>query len=344
MPKTAKKSSSRAVVQNILHPPILHFPAAWAALAGIVLLDAVWLSHTWLAMPSPWRCFTLPLLLVNAKLLYHLLFMAELPVLHCVFLLLKKTPWEQRLSLGVEYVALCYGTGLALCLLSYLVCTLPYPLADRFLDRLDHLMGFDWSRWFHWSLHSSFYTCLKIAYASMVPQFLLFVACFSFWQRKNRLVETFWILLVGLSLTVILSGFVPALGPASLFGLESAFGAIQPLFKDSLAQVTAIRAGINPDFEAHKLSGIITFPSFHTVCAIAFAYSWRQTGLLGLVALGLNLMMLLSIPFFGDHYFIDMVAGAIIALLSIGAVKMVARKAGLGEKTIRRGRPRPSLS
>ena len=81
-----------------------------------------------------------------------------------------------------------------------------------------------------------------------------------------------------------------------------------------------IRSGISP--EIHKIRGIVTFPSFQTVSAIVYAYGFRKSGRWGIAIFLLNIVMLLSIPAFGDHYLVDMLAGAVVFLISITVVRI----------------------
>ena len=71
--------------------------------------------------------------------------------------------------------------------------------------------------------------------------------------------------------------------------------------------VEALRNGFKGPY---TYIGIIAFPSFHTVMAILFTVSFRGHRWL-MAGFGLlNLLMLSAVPFQGDHYLVDMIAGA----------------------------------
>jgi membrane-associated phospholipid phosphatase len=110
-------------------------------------------------------------------------------------------------------------------------------------------------------------------------------------------------------------------------------------FGQPIANVTSIRAGVTPDFAAHKIVGIVTFPSFHTAAALIYCYAFRHTGVLGRAIWLLNAVMLIAIPFLGNHYLIDVIAGAMIALIAIGVVRAVG-EIGAGDRELTRYRPR----
>ena len=64
-----------------------------------------------------------------------------------------------------------------------------------------------------------------------------------------------------------------------------------------------------------SLTGVVSFPSFHTTMALAYAYGFRRAGAIGWIVGALNFVMLFSIPFFGGHYLVDMIAGVLMAIL-----------------------------
>jgi hypothetical protein len=74
-----------------------------------------------------------------------------------------------------------------------------------------------------------------------------------------------------------------------------------------------------------KMEGIITFPSFHTACAVLLPYLFRQHRYLRWPVLAMNVLMLFSIPNHGYHYLVDMLAGAPIAGLAIGLQRRLIR-------------------
>jgi membrane-associated phospholipid phosphatase len=69
------------------------------------------------------------------------------------------------------------------------------------------------------------------------------------------------------------------------------------------------------------------FPSFHTVSAILFIYSHRPPLPSFRAILILNLLMLLSVPYAGQRYLVDMISGAVVAAIAIAAVRLTTRRA-----------------
>ena len=74
-------------------------------------------------------------------------------------------------------------------------------------------------------------------------------------------------------------------------------------------------------FPLLALKGIITFPAFHAASAILLTYPCRHCKpLFGAVRV-INGLMLISIPTEGGHYLVDVIAGVLVAVLSIFAFR-----------------------
>ena len=119
--------------------------------------------------------------------------------------------------------------------------------------------------------------------------------------------------LVSALITHIAAIAMPAYGPFEIFGL-SAHGSYLP-------DMLHVKSGRHLEFALAKMTGVISFPSFHTVMALAYAYAMRKTGAVGWFIAATNFVMLFSIPFYGGHYLVDMIAGAGVTALAIVAVK-----------------------
>jgi membrane-associated phospholipid phosphatase len=86
----------------------------------------------------------------------------------------------------------------------------------------------------------------------------------------------------------------------------------------------ALRGGGPLSFDLSQLQGLISFPSYHTVLAVLLTYAHRRSLLLIPIAL-VNGIMLFSIPTVGQHYLVDIIAGAAVAVLAISATAAAHR-------------------
>jgi hypothetical protein len=72
------------------------------------------------------------------------------------------------------------------------------------------------------------------------------------------------------------------------------------------------RYDTNPVLSFNRISGVVTFPSFHTVCAILVAQAWRGTRVAGPLATLLAGAIIFSCVPIGGHYLVDLLAGAAV--------------------------------
>jgi len=63
--------------------------------------------------------------------------------------------------------------------------------------------------------------------------------------------------------------------------------------------------------------GLVVFPSFHATLAVLCACAAWPLRIVKYPLLALNLLIILSSPAMGGHYFIDIIAGIILAALTI---------------------------
>jgi membrane-associated phospholipid phosphatase len=77
-----------------------------------------------------------------------------------------------------------------------------------------------------------------------------------------------------------------------------------------LQHYEALRAGAFRVFELRHTEGIITFPSFHTACALLVPLALRGMGVVTALAWAFAATVMVSTVPIGGHYLIDVIAGA----------------------------------
>lgn len=121
---------------------------------------------------------------------------------------------------------------------------------------------------------------------------------------------------IALAITIPISALIPAVGAGYAFGYETM----------ATKAILTLRDG---QFTGLPYSGIICFPSFHSAMAVLFTLAYRGIRSALIPAAILNGFMLLSIPFSGDHYLIDLFGGVVVALFAQWLAKLADRKAGV---------------
>lgn len=275
---------------------LTEFPHEWTLVAAVGLIDIAWGARIGFSVSLTWFDLAVPALFVSA------------------IVVLRMIVRHDRGSLSAEYFLLLLAVAPTFDILTYLCFATANPLADVTLLQFDRALGFDWLYWFRLLQdRPPLMTLLTAEYNSLNYQALYFALFFGLLGRRDRLREVLWIVAVAGLITAAGTVFLPAFGTFEMFDLQS-LGPYLPAQKQ-------LRAGVDLHFALRDLTGVISFPSFHATMALVYAYAFRQTGLIGQFALALNLTMLVGIPFIGGHYLVDMIAGAVVAVVAILAAR-----------------------
>ena len=192
--------------------------------------------------------------------------------------------------------------------LTYLSARSSHPLIDPMLSRLDHLLGFDWNTWRRFVENiPELNLILHIAYSSIQPQAVVAMVWLPLVKGGRR------------SFTLVRQGMVAGALTCLLFWLFPALGTQDD---DWTTDMLALRGTSPLTFDLLHLKGIVSFPSFHTVLGILFIYAFRGT-YLSAIAIAINLLMIVSALSVGSHYLTDILAGFLVATVSILIVEWI---------------------
>src|SRR2546430_3805872 len=116
--------------------------------------------------------------------------------------------------------ALVTAFSIAAAIFTYLTATLPFPLVDSELARIDAGLSFSWPAWFHVvNSHPLLKGLFVIVYASLLPECAASIIYFAHRRRNDRIAEFLWSALLSILITATVSGIVPALGAFVHFGV-----------------------------------------------------------------------------------------------------------------------------
>lgn len=201
----------------------------------------------------------------------------------------------------------------------------PAPLADPILYRADLLLGFDWRKAFA-AYHSypqiHFYAqfCYaSIAYSPMIV--LIGLSTLGLEQRMRQ-----FLLAIAITLMVCLAFFFIMPAEAALTYLVGTNPEYMPRTGIVAWQTLLdLRAGVMSPIELDKMTGLITFPSFHTASAVLYLWAgWGIRFLRWPIAI-VNVGMILATPMEGTHYLVDVIGGVLLAMAAIYAAKSMPR-------------------
>lgn len=285
-------------------------PGRWlifAAIAGLVLLTLMMeYERLSIALLSP------------ATLIFGLAFAAMGIVRHA---LRNPTSHGQRIARDMaEYYGIFTIITLTGALASYPVSAMTSGFADEGLQRADAILHFDWLAWYSLvAEHRSLQIIGTAFYQSIYASPAILLGWFAVTNKRaaaRRFIASFWVAAV---LALVMFRYMPAVGPfATLAHGPVPYMPDSGLWMDQL--IPELRLHLVHVIDLGAIRGLVSAPSFHTASAVLFiAAAWPYRTLRWPILI-LNIGMLISTPVEGTHYLSDMILGAAVAGVALGAV------------------------
>ena len=192
----------------------------------------------------------------------------------------------------------------------YLAAAWNRPLTDEYWLAADVAMGIRHGALVAWvNAHPLVREALRLAYFSLMPQFVLPIAVLGFVDRREMWRYVWCFQCIAL-ITVIAFGIWPSSVP-------SRHGIPEFISQDkAMAQFFAARAGTLSTIRLEDGTGIITFPSFHAAGALLVTWALRRTWFVWPLV-PVNAALCAATFLLGMHYAIDTVAAVGICAVSI---------------------------
>ncbi len=210
--------------------------------------------------------------------------------------------------------------------LSYIAASLGWPLQDALFDAADRALGLDWMALLAWmNGHPTLYAVLRPIYLCLTPQITVAVLCLAFTGRLAWLRVYVLAFIFAALVTIAISAVLPAEGVWPYYGLTPVQSPhVMPVVSTSWPAFHGLRDGSFRALLALGSEGIITFPSLHAALAVILIAALWPVPVVRWVILVLNGAMLAATPIDGSHYFIDVIAGIVIAVLCLFAAQWIA--------------------
>ena len=251
----------------------------------------------------------------------------------CVALVIAARFYESRQDLRLASALGATGMLLAFSAvggpLSYLAASANLPLLDHVFDAADGALGLGWRELLDWmNAIPMAHPLFGFAYQSFTVQASVAILCLSFSGRFAHLRTFLLAFMVAAVVTIAISAFTPAQGVWGHYGLHAIdHPAINPVTREfHLPIFHGLRDGSFRLLAGLGSMGIITFPSFHSAIALLFIFAFWPVPAMRWVGFVVNVMMIAATPVDGGHYFVDVLAGLVIAAgCWIGASAFVER-------------------
>lgn len=234
-----------------------------------------------------------------------------------------------RIAAAMEAMATMYGFAIVMLLGSMMLAGTARPFVDNGLIAMDRALGFDWLA-LHLLLRGDeiFFERASLVYRALHWQPMLLILMLAITGRISQLWVFITAWMLAILTTVAIFPFNPALGGFLHHGITP--DEVQGLWITGVWEwydiMKPVREGTLRGLGANSVTGIVTFPSFHAAGAVLLAYGFWQFRWLRWPMLVLNIGVFLSSIVVGGHYLVDVIAGALIAILAIWLSLLIARQ------------------
>lgn len=299
---------------RVMYPRLIFHPALWALNLLLWAVCAIWIALA-------------PRISLSAEGWPPLMALLGVCTLATLYIRREMRGQPARLETLRRPLALAAGTlfmltaFLAIRLLNHLSMSLSMPMADDVLAHYDSLIGANWYGYATWlGRHPAVLPIVRFPYSTTTTCAYLVFLALALSGRLERAVEFGSLLFLAALFTVSVAAFFPA-EAAMVHHMDPV---LRVMFHGDagvyhLEALRALRSSEPIRLTILSLPGLATFPSFHTIAGLLVVYACRdgwRTLALATVWTGL---MLLATPVYGGHYFIDILAGGIVAALLLAA-------------------------
>lgn len=234
---------------------------------------------------------------------------------------------DGRIAAACGALTVMFVSSLLAAVISHASLRLGAPFVDRALSEADSLIGFHAPDIvLSFAAYPRFSTMLAKIYDTAFPLCFLWVAMLAFGGWLHRTQEYACCYVATILIASAFFIFMPALGSTVYHGVENIAGLPENAGNFHMATVRYYREDPGAIFGLQRISGIVTFPSFHMVMAILIPYSVRGLGWPFWLAVAWAALVVLSSIVIGGHYLVDLIGGAVVWAAAALAVHRHTRR------------------
>jgi PAP2 superfamily len=206
--------------------------------------------------------------------------------------------------------------------MTYSAATVGRPLIDRELLLVDQYIGYEWRAYAGFvANHPLIARAMKFSYAFIFFMPLVVIVALSATKNVRALEKFILAGLISLLLTVGVFALFPATTAWTHLQLSdaevAAFHHLPLSSQDWIGKLIQIRQGGAATLQTLNGNGLIAFPSFHCTAALLFVWSTWTIRWFRAPMVIISLALLVATPIFGGHYISDLIAGAVVMVISI---------------------------
>lgn len=204
----------------------------------------------------------------------------------------------------------------------------PFKLNDALLQSWDLQFGYNTIPVMNWFFQfPKLIYILRMAYNSMIQEVFFVPIILALLQQRRRFEVYVNVCLISAIIGYLIYYFFPTSDPAALFH--------NPHFSKNIISVPKRFYDVQHYIVNHYIKGgIIGFPSFHVIWAIAVVYSFKNYKVLFYLFLIWNSVVILSTVALGWHFLVDILASFVIVTFAIFLAEKKATEQDVAFKAI----------
>ncbi len=252
-----------------------------------------------------------------------------IPTIFCVILHfvskfyrhVRNRPDLAAMFIAIMHMILFTALGSAL---SYMVAARGGTLWDETYHNWDLALGFNWLSYLHWvDQYPLLVKIYALAYQSLIPQIIILICGLGFTGRIRQMRASIFAAMLCGFVIILISPFMAAvsnfvfldIAPGEFTNINPSAGWVH------LDHFRELRNGSLRMIDIATAEGIITFPSYHAGLAmVTLCGFWKIPGL-RVIGVPVAILTILATPVDGGHYLVDVIAGGLIAVISVIAAQ-----------------------
>ncbi|HLJ20750.1 MAG TPA: phosphatase PAP2 family protein [Stellaceae bacterium] len=244
-----------------------------------------------------------------------------------LMLIAQRVPRYARFEIPCHCLAQFSACAIAALIAQFPAVGLELPLVDGALARLDAAIGLAWPTQYAWAVaHPTVYAAMDFVYKLLLPQ--IPVVCFIVGYHDPDRLRVFTLAnAFGLTATLALFALFPAASTFTRAGVTD--------IADFAVQFDAVREHGLRVLDPMRLTGLISFPSYHALLAVLVACAFARIPKLFPVALALEIAIIAFSPLIGGHYIADILAGSAMGLIAFYAAARIGAPRRAAEPAVR---------
>jgi len=248
--------------------------------------------------------------------------LGSFPVLGSIVWVYRSVRPDEHLASAMETATQLLLVLLFGIVLSYAAAAVALPYRDAELYAIDQWLGFDRRAYLDFVARQELGTACGIIYLTMQPQLALVPLALVLARQPAHLQQFVVAFAIALVVTIAVFVFVPAVGAFVHADLTpEAYARLPATVYTPARTLDALRSGLLQSVSLNDLEGLIAFPSFHTAAGLLYVWALWPIRLLRWPAAIVNCAMIATTPLGGAHYVIDLLAGAVVAVVAMSAAR-----------------------